>query len=143
MNQITGNTFKVLRVHLQVFNWRKEVIAYDHAYTTPSASYIARRTGLSRSAVARSNSALVRLKLLTRRQLRDKHGEWKTNLYKLGAHFDALWQAFKEKVKGSKNAGLHKAANIENKEALEDNYFAHFQQFLRNLGGRGQQPGFT
>jgi len=52
-------------------------------------------------------------------------------------------QAFKEKVKGSKNAGLHKAANIENKEALEDNYFAHFQQFLRNLGGRGQQPGFT
>ncbi len=137
VNQLSRKAHKVLRVLSQIFNKRKEVIALEYTHITPSLDYIANRTNMSRYQVSRALTELTTIGLIQRRQQRTASGEWKVNTFTLGQHFKALWQAFKDKKFLNKLAGLHNSANIENKEPLEDNYFADFMKLWRKTGGHG------
>ena|SRR3990170_6193457 len=142
VNQLSRKAQKVLRVLSQIFNRRKEVIALEYAHITPSLDYLARRTGETRYQVSRAISELKAAGLIHRRQQRTAAGEWRINVFTLGKHFKTLWQAFKDKKILNKIAGLHNSANIDNKEPLEDNYFAEFCKIWRNkgIGGLASAP---
>src|SRR3989304_4358688 len=137
VNQLSRKAQKVLRVLSQIFNKRKEVIALEYAHITPSLSYLAKRVAESTFQTSRALTELETAGLIRRRQQRTASGEWKVNTFTLGKHFTALWQAFKDKKILSKIAGLHNSAKIENKEPIEDNYFADFMKLWRKTGGHG------
>lgn len=140
VNPLSRKAQIILRVFTQIFNHRKEVIAYEYAHITPSLAYLSARCKLSRSQVSRGISELATANIIRRTQQRTESGEWRLLKIRLGQHFDSLWKAFKAKKFLNKIAGLHNSANIENKEPLEDNYYDEFCKFLKNIGSRGAQP---
>ncbi len=139
-NLLSRKAITVAREQLRLFNFRREVISIEHAHIEPSLKYLSRVTSLSRYQISRANTELHTAGIISRSQRRIRNGEWKTTVFKLGRVFTTQWEAFKAKKKGNKNTGLHNSANRMNEEALEDNYFGHFQEFIRNLGKGGMRP---
>lgn len=139
-NSLSRKAIVVFRQYQRLFNVRKEVISLEYAHITPSLSWLAGKTGLSRFQVSRANSELATAGLIERRQLRTLVGDWKNNVVQLGAHFTGLWKTFQAKKKGNKNTGLQKTANIESFKDSEDNYYKDCMNEIRNILGIRPKP---